>query len=323
MRGLISTLITAFAIMLGGITIMLISFALLGAAPESLLKQDLGEEKTVTVSSPVTSLQMEVGGVNVEIAAAEDGTCSVSYSETEKITYEVVNDDGILTVRRNDSRKWYERIILFSFKSPVMTVRLPRGEYTALSVQSGASGITVAEGLVFGKATVKATSGSVRYLGDATEELNLTATSGDVFVKGVSVKQLQCKMSSGRLALEDITCDRMTLSGVSGSAKVTNAVVSEGLSITQTSGSVRLTNAFSQGDFSVKVTSGSIRLDRCDGMKISLETTSGSVRGTLCSPKVFNVKVTSGSVRVPDSVPNGGLCSVKTTSGSVNIEIAE
>ncbi len=323
MRRILSTLIPALAIMLGGITMMTVALCLLDASADALIKEPKAEIKTQPVSGPVTGLQAEVWSADLEILPSEDGSCSVSYPEVEKVSYAIEVEEGILTVRRLDQRKWYERIRLFSFSSSTVTVRLPRGSYESLTAQSHSFGVEVGDGLTFNRATVKATSGSVHYLADAKEELNLSVTSGNLYVKGVCAKEIRGSVTSGTLELEDIACNNLSLSGTSGATKLSKTTASQSVAVKQTSGSVKLSEVVSRGDFSVKVTSGSVRLDRCDGESLAIETSSGSVRGTLRSPKVFNVTTTSGSVNVPPSVPHTGLCRIKTTSGDVNLTVVQ
>ena len=323
MRGIVSTLITAFSIMLGGIAIMMISLSLLGASLESLTQKEVGELKTDTVAEGVTSLAVDVWDVTVEILPSEDGKITVSRNETEKVFYSVSVESGTLTVRRIDHRKWYERLGFFHFQAPTLTVRLPKGRYETLNAKVRSFDLFVAEGIVFDRATVTASSGSVRYFADVKETLTLTVTSGSLSVKNVSAEEITGAVTSGRMEWEEISCKRLTLSGTSGTTKLNNVAAADVVSLELTSGSVTLTDVVCDGDFSVKTTSGSLRLNRCDGGEITLQTTSGSVKGTLRSPKVFNVKVSNGSVNVPDSVQNAGLCEIKTTGGSVKISIEE
>ncbi len=321
-RGIIATLITAFSIMLGGVMLMAFALHFLGASPQSFFEYSKGDIKTDTVSEPVTALRIETGAGNVEIVPSEDGICTVTRHETEKVYYSVSVEAGTLVVRRVDNRAWYEWFTLRFGGAPTVTVSLPEKEYEALQVKASSGSVLVESGLTFNKATVKVTSGSVRYFGDATAELTIQSTSGSLYAKGISATEVQGSLTSGRMELEDISCQRLTLSGSSGSAVIRNAAVTDAFSLKRTSGSVTLCDVVSQGEFSVKNTSGSVKLERCDGARISIETSSGSVRGSVRTEKVFNAKTTSGSVNVPQSVPNAGLCEIKTTSGSIRISIS-
>lgn len=361
MKGIVSTLITAFGIMLGGITIMAISVGLLGTTPEALTESDVGERKTDRVSQPFSSVSVDVWDTDVEIVPSQDGGVSVSHYDTEKVSYSILVTDGVLEIRRVDLRKWYERIQFFSFKTPTLTVALPKGEYQNLTAKVRSNALTVCEGIVFDRARATVTSGTIRYCADVKQtlianvssgrlsvtgitanEISGTVTSGRLEVENVTCGQMNLKATSGACDVENITCDRLTLvttsggcdvenvtcdyltlEGTSGSVEAEHIVASEAFSLKHTSGTVALTDVISRGDLLVKSTSGSIKLDRCDGGYISLQTTSGSVRGTVCSEKVFNATSTSGSVRVPSSVPNADLCEIKTSSGSIKISIAE
>ncbi|MBQ1272255.1 MAG: DUF4097 family beta strand repeat protein [Clostridia bacterium] len=311
-------LTVSFVLMLGGALLVLLFLPTVIEEAGATMKFT---EKTETISESVSKITADVSWGTVEFLPSEDGTCTVTREEKKDVTFAVSVNDGSLKIVMQDSRPWYNR--LFTFRSPTVTVRLPKGTYEALTVRTSSGKITVADGFTFSTATVTATSGDVRYCSDGGN-LNLSATSGEVELNGVSAETLQAKVSSGDLVVNSVTAKRLTLSGSSGSIYVNDAALSESLSVKLSSGTVTLAKTVSKGDFSATVTSGGVYLDRCDGKKIDIKTTSGSVRGTLLSEKIFNAKATSGSVRVPDSTPNAqGICNINTTSGSINISLAE
>lgn len=321
MKGFISTLITAVAIMLGGAILMAFGLYLLRSSPEEKPSDSQVKRKVDTITQPFTSVHAEVLGANLEIVSSTDGVCSVSSPATEKVYYTASVEDGVLMIWRTDLRKWYERFTFFSFKMPTVKVSLPEKEYEKLTVESHSMDVLVASGVTFDRAELTASSGDIQYLGEALTELKFSVSSGSIFVQGVSTSKLSGTLTSGRMEMENISCDRLDVKGTSGTIRIKEAKVKESCSFEQTSGSVTLSHVVSQGQFFAKLTSGSLRLDQCDGETLSMKLTSGSVRGSLCSDKWFNVKSTSGSVDVPPSVPHGGLCEIETTSGSVNLTI--
>ena len=321
MRGVIATLITAVSIILGGSILMAFGLYLLRSSPEENPSDTPVTMKVDTITESFTSVHAEVLGADLEILPSTDGVCSVTSPATQKVYYTATVEEGVLMIWRTDLRKWYEKITLFSFKTPTVKVLLPKAEYEKLTVESHSMDLLVASGITFNRADVKASSGDVKYLGDATTKLTISISSGSAFVQGISASEMIGKVTSGRLEVEDISCNRLTLKGTSGTIEVRKATVQEICHFEQTSGRISLSDVISKGQLSAKLTSGGLRLDQCDAETISLKLTSGSVRGTLCSDKVFNVRSTSGSVRVPDSVQNAGLCEIETTSGSVNLTI--
>ncbi len=321
MKGFISTLITAVSIMLGGVILMAFGLYLLRSSPEENPSDSPVSMKVDTITQPFTSVHAEVLGADLEILPSTGGVCSVSSPATEKVYYTASVEEGVLMIWRTDLRKWYERFTFFSFKTPTVKVSLPEKEYEKLTVESHSMDVLVASGVTFDRAELTASSGNIKYLGNAMTELNFSVSSGSMFVQGVSTLELSGKVTSGRMEMENISCDRLNVKGTSGTIRIKEAKVKESCSFEQTSGRISLADVISKGQLSAKLTSGGLRLDQCDAETISLKLTSGSVRGSLCSDKWFNVKSTSGSVDVPPSVPYGGLCEVETTSGSVNLTI--
>ena len=323
MRGVISTLITAISIILGGVMLMGVGLGILQSSPEENPSESEVKMKVDTITQPFTSVQAEVWGANLEITPSEDGICNVTSPATDKVYYTATVENGVLMLWKTDLRKWYERFVHFSFQSPTVKVSLPQQEYEALTVQSYSMDVLVAEGVSFDRASVTASSGDIQYLGDALSELNLSLSSGSLFVQGVSTGKIDGKVTSGRMELTDISCNRLTLKSTSGTIEVQKAEVSEACHFEQASGRISLSHVLSQGRLNAKLTSGSLRLDQCDAKALSLKPTSGSVRGSLCSEKCFSVRSTSGSVDVPPSVPYADLCEIETTSGSVDLAIEQ
>ena len=75
-------------------------------------------------------------------------------------------------------------------------------------------------------------------------------------------------------------------------------------------------------DLNINGVTGDIKFDQCDALNIFVETTTGSVKGTIMTSKIFNCQSTSGSVHYPDTY-TGGICKIKTTTGTINISYAK
>ena len=101
-----------------------------------------------------------------------------------------------------------------------------------------------------------------------------------------------------------------------------NTIHSGELDLEVSTGDVTLTDTIASGNLRAETTTGDVTLTRADAAALNLKTTSGAVTGTLRTPKIFYTDTTSGSVDVPRST-EGGICEIKTTSGSIRMTIAE
>jgi DUF4097 and DUF4098 domain-containing protein YvlB len=87
-------------------------------------------------------------------------------------------------------------------------------------------------------------------------------------------------------------------------------------------GDVTLTDSVASGHLRAETTTGDVTLTRADAATLNLKTGSGSVKGSIRTPKVFYADSTSGSIDIPKST-EGGICEIKTTSGSIHITLEE
>ena len=306
-------------------------------------------------------ISVEAQAANLRILPAEDGTCSVVTRDREEMVYGVTVTEGVLTVTVTDTRKWYENLFTAYRSNPTVTVRLPADTYTSLYAKTSSgrievdgtftfredvtldvsSGAVVMAASVEGHTRVEATSGSVRLSGKAGEltarngsgsltadgltvagAATVSSTSGRVEMENAAVGSLSVNVGSGSMKLEDLTVtDSLTVGTISGGLHLSRVTCGT-LAMETTSGSIDLTDTTVTTHLQAKTTSGGIRFTRSDAATLNLKTTSGSVSGSLRTPKIFYTDTTSGSVDVPKST-EGGLCEIRTTSGSIRITIEE
>ena len=162
-----------------------------------------------------------------------------------------------------------------------VTVYLPEGEYGALSIENASGAINVADGFVFSAASLQNASGATTFCSD---------------VKG----NLLVDTASGAITLSGVHCQNADLDSASGAVELQGLIAS--------------------GLVQIETASGGVRLQACDAGAFDIETASGSVTGTLLTGKLFDVDSMSGKVNVPSSSV-GGICTIRTASGSVDISV--
>ena len=65
----------------------------------------------------------------------------------------------------------------------------------------------------------------------------------------------------------------------------------------------------------------SVRFEDADAETLDVETDTGSVKGTLLTSKIFDVETDTGSRKYPKGSTTGGLCTIKTDTGDIDISI--
>lgn len=305
---------------------LVIAGVLLGSAAFAKLNFDIYKLEGLEMntnsyefSETVTAIQIDTVS-DVRVEAVDAGPCRVVCTEAEGEIHEVTVDGGTLHILRVDTRKWYQHIRLFNFRQPKVTVYLPKGAYTSLSVHLTAGDLHIAQQLRFDSLSFTGTAGDLTCLADVTDLAKIHVTTGDIELIGMEAGQLDLKLTTGDVEMEDVTCTGdVLLAQTTGDLEFTR-VSCNNLSAEATTGDMELEDVIAAATFRLKNGTGDVHLDRCDGAELSLETTTGSVTGTLLSEKIFIAKTSTGSVRVPEST-TGGNCEIKTSTGNIRMEI--
>lgn len=309
----------AVAAIIIGLIISVSAFAALGFDPQKLNTVETAL-KTHVVDEPFERIRIEGADCDVRLAASEDGACSVTAPEGEGLKCAVSVEDGVLTVRREDARKWYECIGI-SFGTETLTVLLPRTEYAALWVQTASGNIEVPDSFSFAEAEITSASGDVRFSARVSGALRVETVSGRLNLERVRAAEISAASVSGDAVLSRVETEgALSLRTVSGDDALSD-VRCGNLNSVSTSGDQRFSGVIASGALQVSSTSGEIALNDCDANALELESTSGDVRGDLRSDKIFSVETRSGDVRVPAST-SGGICRVRTVSGDVHLALA-
>jgi DUF4097 and DUF4098 domain-containing protein YvlB len=266
-------------------------------------------------SAEIASLEIDSGSAEVEINHTSGDICRVVCAGDKGRPYKVTLDDGTLCVQRVNNRPWFP----VTLKEDSIRIYLPAREYESLWVHSASGGVSVPEGFRFDNAIITASSGGVTFASDTIYELNIQTSSGGVAVKNASPENLFISASSGGVALSGMAPGRVSLNSTSGSLKLDGIRCGGDLSAEVSSGSIRLSDVITDGAMTLECTSGSIKLDDCDAAELYIRSTSGSVSGHLLTPKIYSASAVSGSIRVPTG-GSGGICDVKTTSGSIHFD---
>lgn len=276
------------------------------------------ETNEYTVSESFTGISVENRTADVELLPSEDGAVRVVCFEEKNVKHEVTVEGGMLTVRAQDMRKWYEHIGI-NFKTATVKIYIPEGVYGALSISSTTGDTTVTAGYTFDGINITATTGDVWCYADTTGDCNITLTTGDACVSGVSAKALNISASTGDVEVNDadISGD-VDVEVTTGRVRLTDLAARD-VSVETDTGRVTLASVIA-GKLSVDTDTGDVRLEDSDAAEIFIETDTGDVTGTLLSEKIFITECNTGRVDVPKST-TGGRCEITTGTGDIIITI--
>lgn len=259
------------------------------------------EMKVYDIADDFKSIDMRDVECDTVLLPSSDGKCRIECSENKNIVHSVEVSDGVLKIRRNDFRRWYEHIGFMWWNNMSLTVYLPKSEYDTLYLETVSGNITVPENISFGSVEVRSTSGNISFSAVSKNGIWAKTVSGDINIKNTAGGKAEVQSTSGNIYLENMKVDDIIVKTTSGKAEL---------------------NSFN-ADWNTEIysTSGDVRLKDSDAGTFIIKTVSGSVRGTVKSPKNFKTATTSGRVYVPIPDTSSGLFDVKTTSGDIEISV--
>jgi len=296
---------------------IVIGIALLSAFGIKLLiafdRDELKTQKYEDSTYQLEETAFEINNIIVDVVDADvaiytttynDGRITITCSESENIKHSFRIQNGTLTVKRTDTRPWYER---FSFRSDddniKVEIAIPQRTLDSLSINTVSGDVVVADDFRFEKKVdISTTSGDIMfesYLVDG--ELELSSTSGDITATHVDNGSVKASATSGDIRLFNINTALLNLS--------------------TTSGSIDLILVVAAGAAEIETTSGDINLAGSDAGTYNISSTSGDVTGRILSPKNFKTSSVSGEISHPPAKSSAGECSITTISGNITIQV--
>ncbi len=285
-----------------GLVVLLAGGALVGIGfANGKIKEDKIEEKVFTTEESFSNLKFDVDTSNIEFKVAEDNKTTITYGEKNYQIHNFEIKDDTLIVKEDDNTPWYERFFRFNWTSATMVVSLPKVTYDSLYIYGA--------------------TGSLTYSGFDFTNTEVHISTGEVKISNSNVSNnMKIGVSTGSIELEEIhVSNDLTIAGSTGSINL-NKVTGKNLNISNSTGDVLLKETVLDNVMSVKLSTGDIRLDRVDGKNISIITSTGSISGSFLTGKSFNCD-SNNKANVPFTT--GDPCYLKTSTGSINITIAD
>ena len=235
------------------------------------IKQMMNNTKEYTISESIKNIEVYGQSDRVKIGLSKDDETHITCRKTNKVK---VNGDTLVIKE--------ERVLfkIINFNNPDIEIYLPEKEYEKLVVNTVSGSIELNDRLGFENAQIESVSGSIDSDIDVKDKVTYSSTSGS-------------------LNIQDLDCDNLGISTISGS--------------------IKLDNIISNTSMIIETTSGSIELDKVDSPSIEVSSVSGSINATILSSKQYDISTVSGSISTPQNKGNE-TCVIETVSGSINIK---
>lgn len=276
------------------------------------------QEKIYPVDGAFTGIDVRSSdGVTLEYAPSK--ACAVVCRESPHVQYSVAVEDGVLTVQKSNTRRWYECIGIWQ-EEPTVRLLLPENAYDALTVNGAVGDVEIPQTFTFVRADIRTDTGDVRLRAQVHGALTVQTDTGDVTVADSSPQNVTVQTDTGDVEMQALrVAQDVTLQTTTGAQTVRNVMCRNWTAQSHT-GDMQMTKTTATGDLRITTDTGDVTLDACDASSLDLRTDTGDVTGTLLTDKVFQAHSDTGSVQVPQTM-DGGLCRIESDTGDINVRV--
>ncbi len=272
------------------------------------------------ITADFSHIVMDTDTADIRFVPAEDGQCKVECTEDSQARHTVSVEGDTLAVRVQRSKKWTDYIGIH-WKTPKVTVYLPKTAYTTLTVDEATGNVDLPKAFTFDRVDLSLSTGHVAMSATVTGAAKIETDTGNIRVEDTAVGKLDLSVTTGKVTLQQVTCaEDIRIEVSTGKTELTGVTCRHLLSEGNT-GSITLTQVVATGKFDLERSTGHVKFDRSDAVSIAVETDTGDVTGSLLTGKVFITDTDTGRVDVPHTA-TGGRCEISTDTGDIKITIA-
>ncbi len=245
--------IVAGILMACGVGLALIGMALLGFDFSKLNQAGEKVTKEHTIDQMIDAIEIDTGMADVTFETSKDDKLKVKCEEFEKLKYNVTVENGVLKIKTDDQRKWYEKFMVFGgFTSHKITIFIPEAEKNS-SVKKTADGKMV------------------------LDHVKIDVSTGDIRMQDFAISgMLEIDSSTGDTYLENGTAGRMKLDASTGHMTLDKVIVENDLDVDLSTGDFKLT-AGDAGSVKIDTSTGDIYCEFLTEKNIEADASTGSV----------------------------------------------
>lgn len=314
-------IIIAIILIVLGIVICAVSFFSVDFDFKKLSTQKY-VHSTQSISDDFQNILIKTNTADVTLLLSDSGECKIESNLPEKFEISISVENGTLSVRVNDTRKWYEHIQFFSFGNDVITVYLPKNEWGNLGITTNTGDVSAPSNLKFSGVSIKGNTSDISIYSDVSGDMQIITDTGDIKISDVQQMQnLTLKTNTGDIKAEGVNAQGVIDIDVDTGDVKLNDFTGKGLKIKSNTGDVELREVVLTDTVDVRTDTGDVKFNAFDASGIKIVTDTGDVRGSLLTPKYFVVKSDTGREIYPSDSHSEERCEITTDTGDIKITI--
>lgn len=215
--------------------------------------------KEVKIEEEFNDFEINISTADLVFEKTDSENAYVKCEEKQKIYFAIKVEENKLKIDQIDTRKWFETMTFFDFKSEKVSIYLPTDTFNNLNIEASTGNITIEE--------------------FNFHDIHIVLSTGNTTLKKVNANDLTIDASTGNINLIGVRCEAMDLDA--------------------STGDVLLDDTIGNGLLKIKVSTGNVSLKRSDAKTMNIHTSTGNVKGDILTEKNFYAKTSTGKVDVP------------------------
>ena len=270
-------------------------------------------DKSASIGEGFVNIEIISNTADLTFVPADE--CKIEYTTHKRITYSTTVENDTLKIKVEDNRRWLQRIFSFGDSSK-LTVYLPAGMYSALTIQQDTGNIKVPAGYVFGSVDIDVSTGDTVFYSLVFEALKIHATTGDITLVDISCGSLDTKVTTGKTRLSHVNVmGDATVKASTGDTELEN-VRFDNLSTVARTGDLTATG-LNGGSLSIERSTGEVSLCNVNCGDMTVAVSSGKVALTDVSCTNFTSTGTTGDIEMTSLIARGKI-DIERSTGDVN-----
>ncbi|MCR5374592.1 MAG: DUF4097 domain-containing protein [Lachnospiraceae bacterium] len=247
-------------LMVAGIAIMSMTFASKGFDLNIRDFTDMEyEEKAYTFNATIENIDIDSSIADVKFFIENRSDVRVEVKQSDRITFDVKNDDGTLEIDSN--KKYKNDFFIGGFYTDIhIYVYLPEKELNEIKID-GSVGSVELPAITCGNVKIELSTGETVFDGTKVKgELNVDSSTGSIRLIGVTAGNMRLDVSTGSILFKECEADEIDAHASTGSIKgslkgdyIYNA--------NSSTGSVSVPESRGSRKCKLKTSTGSIKID--------------------------------------------------------------
>lgn len=293
-----------------GLILLACGFALSGFNLNRLDTTQSYEEKNFVSSGKIKTIIIDDSNTAVKISVSSDDKFRMTYYENDKEYYKInENNDGTLTVQKENNRRWYDYIFNIKLLRSALSARVPADFNGKITVKTS-NGTIIYEDVVSADAILKTSNGSIDIKNiKSSSMLDVHTSNGNISIySATAAGKVKCETSNGKIELASVECD--------------------GLTADSSNGHIALFGVKSAENIELRTSNGWIEYDTSEfGKDLILITSNSDIGGTIAgsiNDYAIRSQTSNGRNSLPENAGSGNkTIYVKTSNGDIEIDFAE